>query len=242
MRQEIKALANVADAKPAAIDAVWFEAENRLAQIAGHIASYQRQAEDPKLARASDGGAASRAYYLREAERIRASYAAEVASLNAVVAPLAEEWGRRGGWSRFLICHSDNGHFHKRGCHTLWRAQVSWVADLSGLSENEVIEAVGFKACSQPDCFPLAPVHPAWAASEAKAKEVKQADRDARYAKGLAVREKKVANIEKRLAKARERLNSRDEYERSNARYDIEWNERDLVWAKREVARWLAKR
>jgi Skp family chaperone for outer membrane proteins len=119
---------------------------------------------------------------------------------------------------------------------------VSWIANVSGLDDDGVVEEVGHRACSQDECFPNAPVHKAWAASLAKDKAAKDAERNAKYAKGLAMREKKVANIEKRLAKTRARLLSADEYERSSAAYDIEWNERDLAYAKREVERWLAKR
>jgi hypothetical protein len=184
--KEIKALANVESASPAEIDAVWFEAAGRLNQIAGWIAGYRLQAEKEKRSEAE------RAYYNGLADSEKLKFAPEVAKLRAVVAPLDAEWAKRGGWSRYLICQSDGGHFHKNGCHSLGRgarpSSVAWVAELSGLDDNAVVEAVGFRACSQPECFPLAPISPAWARSEAEYKRKSQDERDAKYAKGLAMR------------------------------------------------------
>jgi hypothetical protein len=224
---------------PAAIDAVWFDLTSKINALDGHAESYRKYTRDVKLSEAS------RAYYAEKAEEITIKDAPERAALVAQTEPLQAEWDRRGGWTRYVWCVANNGHFHAgTHCHTLraFSTRIVWVAELSGLNNEQVIEQVGFKACSQPECFPLAPVHPAWARTEAEAKSKKNAEREAKFAKGLATREKKVANIEKRLAKAQARLLSPDEYERSSAKYDIEWNQRDLVWAKREVERWLAKK
>lgn len=241
---------DVEHAAPADIDAVLFESASQLQHVEGQLAGYKQRLEEASVkaleAKAKYGGSGVAYYEQQGYENYERESRAERERLPVIVNGLNAEFERRGGWSRYLICHSDNGHYHKHGCHTLWRgarpSSVSWVANLSGLDDNGVVEAVGFKACSQPECFPEAPLSPAWARSEKEAKADRDARRDAKYAKGLAMREKKVANIEKRLAKARVRLGSADEYERSNAQYDIRDGERDLVWAKREVERWLAKR
>lgn len=230
--------------KPSEIDGLWFPLAGKLDAIISQQVSYKSGSEDPKK---SDG---ERARYLRYYEEYKRERAAEVADLKLKLEPFEVEWKLRGGWDRYVLCRSDGGHYHGPGtsCHTLrpYRTQVSWMSELSGLTGEEVIELVGYKACTH--CFPKAPLSPAWVRTERADKEALAAKRDEKYAKGLALREKKVANVEKRLKRANDKLAQRDWDqgapfgETHSARYDIKNAEQDLVWAKREVERWLAKR
>jgi hypothetical protein len=240
----------VNETTPAAIDAVWFDLSSKINALDQRAEFYRKYARDEKLSEASRAG------YAAQAEEVAAKNAPARAALVAQTEPLQAEWDRRGGWKRYVYCVANNGHYHRgTECHTLrpFRTQVVWVAELSGLNDEQVIEQVGFKACSQPECFPLAPVHPAWARTEAEAKSNKNAEREAKYLKGLAVREKKVANIEKRFAKMRALLaeveagrfrsdENEERFQRVHAEYGIRDGERELGWAKREVERWLAKK
>lgn len=73
--------------------------------------------------------------------------------------PYSEEFVRRGGWTRaFLVVTSGKGHVHRSmDCHTTYATtQFHWVIDLSGKTEEEVVEAAGERACTV--CYPTAPV------------------------------------------------------------------------------------
>jgi hypothetical protein len=77
-----------------------------------------------------------------------------------VSAPYDEEFKRRGGWSRYVIVCNSNGHIHRQPdrCGTLIPGQtlISPVYQLSGATDEEVIQFSGQTACSK--CFPDAPV------------------------------------------------------------------------------------
>jgi hypothetical protein len=226
----------------AEIDLVWEALSAKLEKIMSLLANYREDAAKEKV---GEGSYTSYQHYFD-------SYAAETkverAALNAAIAPLQKEWERRGGWQRYFLCVSDGGHVHYRHCHTLrWNSMIAWMPALSGLDENGMVEQVGYKACTH--CFPTAPLHPAWVRTEAAAKKASVADKLAKWEKGYAMRQKKVANIQKRIDKANAILadnyfdsSGQREINQSGARYDLEWNARDLIWAAKEVARWEAKK
>lgn len=74
--------------------------------------------------------------------------------INACIA----EYEKRGGWSRFWLVKSSNGHVHRnKSCTTCFPTTVyAWVTDLSGSTDEEVVDLAGEKACTV--CFPDAPV------------------------------------------------------------------------------------
>jgi hypothetical protein len=82
----------------------------------------------------------------------------QIEQLNAEAAPFEAEFDRRGGWARYIISASANGHLHKRHCHTLTpgRSMVGQVAEASGMDEAEVVASFNATACTH--CFPSAPV------------------------------------------------------------------------------------
>lgn len=87
----------------------------------------------------------------------------ERAALMAQVYLLEAEYNRRGGWSRFFLVTSSQGHIHSTTacstCHT-YRSSASfgWLPEVSGKTEAEAVAAHGETLCSV--CFPSAPV--AW--------------------------------------------------------------------------------
>lgn len=94
-------------------------------------------------------------------------------------AVLDAEWERRGGWSRYWLVTNLDGHVHRdTSCSTTYpTTQWALVTGLSGLTENEMVEQVGHRACTV--CYPDAPVHPKYRATLAEAEAAERAKRDA---------------------------------------------------------------
>jgi hypothetical protein len=232
---------NTATMTPAELDNLWMPLEGKLGSITGRLAHYAVARDTAK----NEYDQRSNARYY---DQYKAQTAAEVESLKAAIAPFKAEWDTRKGWTRYILCVADGGHIHstETHCPTLrFSTQVVMMPNLSGLTAAQMVDEVGFKACTV--CYPFAPTTPAWARTEKAAAADKDAAKAAKLAKGLALRVKKVANIQKRIAKATAALGLPDEYgnaagaEKHSARYDLEWNTRDLVWAQRELDRWQAK-
>lgn len=75
---------------------------------------------------------------------------------------LDSRFNERGGWNRAFLTNNDGGHVHKTtdDCGSLnrnmRRTSMSWMTDYSGKSEDEIVEAAGYRACTR--CYPSAPV------------------------------------------------------------------------------------
>lgn len=101
---------------------------------------------------------------LLEHERRGHDVIAELATVDAADAALKagidvqNEIYRAAPWSRFILCLSHGGHIHNAvGCSTLrYDTAVEWHPELSGLSVEEAVKALGPTLCSV--CFPSAPV------------------------------------------------------------------------------------
>jgi len=101
---------------------------------------------------------------LLEHERRGHDVIAELATVDATHAALKAEIDaqneiyRAAPWSRFILCLSHGGHIHNAiGCSTLhWDTPVEWHPELSGLSIEAAVKALGPTLCSV--CFPSAPV------------------------------------------------------------------------------------
>lgn len=220
---------------PKEIDTEWYEIDFRLNPMLDRLSSYKRYADEAR-------SEYDRASYNRTLAKLHQEYDAEIDRLLAASAPLEAEWKRRGGWSRYYLCATDGGHIHRLPCSTLRAtSRMSWMPALSGLDENGMVAEVGWKACTV--CFPSAPTHPAWAASWAASEAAYRRKKTEKWAKGRAMREKKVSNIRKRLARAEAKLADpkSQEWDRISARSDIQYGKQDLAWAERELARWDAK-
>jgi hypothetical protein len=72
-------------------------------------------------------------------------------------APYEAEFSSRGGWSRFYLVTSSDGHIHRAtGCSTCYITTVfGWLTDLSGSTEEDAVAAHGPLLCSV--CYPSAP-------------------------------------------------------------------------------------
>lgn len=103
----------------------------------------------------------------------RAAQAEEDAKLAYRAYTEAEE--TYGGWPRFFLVTSSNGHVHSSlWCSTTYpTTQWAWLPELSGLSEAEAVADQGSILCSI--CFPSAPVE--WTSGLSKADAAKQANR-----------------------------------------------------------------
>jgi hypothetical protein len=108
--------------------------------------------------------------------------------------PLEEEYERRP-WNRYWHVTNANGHIHRsQSCTSCFPdTQYGWRTDLSGLTEQEVVDREAYNACSV--CMPIAP-----AEQKAARERYNKEQRDARKAEKLA---KQAAKYEKALARAR---------------------------------------
>lgn len=94
---------------------------------------------------------------LDKLNRIKAS----IAELDrTTVTKLEAEFDRRGGWSRIYLV--TDGHAHSsRHCSTCnngeFPTRFFWMVDFSGKGDEEIIKAIGERACSV--CYRDAPVH-----------------------------------------------------------------------------------
>lgn len=82
----------------------------------------------------------------------------KLASIEREIAPLEAEFARRP-WSRAFYVAAPGGHLHRsRQCSTCRPStKFTWVTELSGSSEDEIVTAAGETACAV--CFPDAPAN-----------------------------------------------------------------------------------
>lgn len=78
--------------------------------------------------------------------------------LAAQLAPLHQEYQRRGGWTRWYLI--TDGHFHRDAswsrCSRTPSSDNYWLTEYSGRTEAEMIELAADRVCTV--CFPNAPV------------------------------------------------------------------------------------
>ena len=140
---------NIAAATPAEIDAKLNELgyakainEVRAEQYAGAAVRYAKN-NSPLVAS-----------YTAKSEE----HAAKAAELAEEMAPLEDEFRRRGGWTRAFLVSNTSGHVHKNmHCGTCFPStQYAWMTEFSGMDEAEIVDAAGERACTV--CYPTAPV------------------------------------------------------------------------------------
>lgn len=131
-------------------------------------------------------------YALTQAKEQLDQAHADLDALRAEMYPLNAEFNRRGGWTRFFHVTNTNGHVHNSmHCSSCFPdTQYVWRTDLSGATEEQVVEWEAYQACSV--CMPIAPaeqkaafkVHQAEKrATKAAEKELKNAEKAARKLK-----------------------------------------------------------
>ena len=121
---------------------------------------------------------------------------ANVEAAKAAQAPLNAEFARRHGWTRaYLAVTNGRGHVHSSTacstCHNGRQAtRLHWMTTFSGLTQDEIIDAAGERACTV--CYPDAPAEklaqPTRMFSQDEidaqaAREARQAERTAKAAK-----------------------------------------------------------
>lgn len=105
--------------------------------------------------------------------------------------PLNAEYQARGGWARAFLVNNTSGHVHSStGCSSCFpTTQYKWVTDLSGATQEQIIDAAGWRACTV--CYPDAPVEALKAdtkllSDEDHAKAARKAEADAAKAEKAA--------------------------------------------------------
>jgi hypothetical protein len=109
--------------------------------------------------------AATGSYDSQPAQRLLAGVdqaRAAIAAAEAAIRPLDAEYDRRGGWARFFLVTSSNGHIHSSmSCSTCnIRTQFGWMPEASGQTEAEAIaerDRRDSAALLCTVCFPNAP-------------------------------------------------------------------------------------
>ena len=106
---------------------------------------------------------------LKESEKRLAKATAEREKLVKEAEPYKAEFERRGGWCRYFLVTSSEGHIHRgMHCATCYPSTTyGWLPELSDCVEEEMVEKYGMKACTV--CFPEAPTMPGWAKAEKEA-------------------------------------------------------------------------
>lgn len=138
-------------ATPVEIDAVWLETV-----MAPRNALYRERYEFLKTAEKYERGgsnyAKTAASYRDRAEAL----GEKIKAFEPLEAPFLAEWKSRGGWSRAYLV--PDGHIHKTtACHSLYPTTlISWLPELSGHEEDEIVATAGAMACTF--CYPSAPV------------------------------------------------------------------------------------
>lgn len=86
----------------------------------------------------------------------------KLSDLEEQLSAIDAEFERRGGWTRVWVVPGGHGH-RTRDCHSMFATTIKVLAprdirgrDLSGASEEEIVAAVGERACTF--CYPSAPV------------------------------------------------------------------------------------
>ena len=109
------------------------------------------------------------AKFLEECRERLAKAETEREKLVEKAAPYKAEFERRGGWRRYFLVTSSDGHIHRgMHCATCYPSTTyGWLPELSGCVEEEMVAKYGMKACTV--CFPEAPTMPGWAKAEKEA-------------------------------------------------------------------------
>ena len=147
----------------AKIDELW-------AQAATPVNRMRAALHETRKGMRQRGRSASSLRFLQERER---ELQAKIEELSAALAPFEAEWERRGGWTRAYLVMNDDGHIHRSThCSTLRPSTlISWLPELSGKTEDEIIDHAGHMACTV--CYPDAPTRPSFQRGLKQAEEEK---------------------------------------------------------------------
>ena len=127
---------------------------------------------------------------------------ATLAEINAVIDACEDEFDARGGWNRYWLVTSSQGHIHSsRACSSCNKGRnattFALVCDLSDAEASEAVDIFGAALCSV--CFPDAPVE---FTDEVK---ITQAQATAYFEGGIDAYREMIAKAEARKAKSEQR-------------------------------------
>lgn len=153
---------NIAEMTPVEIDTILSELWSKQETVQHRIERFQRIKADIL---ADDNNSRRTGWTNRTArDGVRlcddlADAIEDLANLKAASLPYENEYVRRGGWNRYFLVLSDNGHIHRSmSCSTCNREGVatrfSRKIEFSGKDEKDLTDEIGPNACTV--CFPWA--------------------------------------------------------------------------------------
>jgi hypothetical protein len=149
----------ITTATPAAIDAEILRLGNEVADLYGRRNALSHQHGRAREA-ARTGG-----YYsgkpLTELATLIERLEDQIVTLDGEIAPLNAEYSRRGGWTRYYLADSHDGHVHSSTeCSTCHHGHYCtgfyWLTSESDRTAQDVVAEAKDQACTT--CFPWAPV------------------------------------------------------------------------------------
>lgn len=155
---------------------------------------YHKRAKDDRyLRRNRDLEARIKLYQEQKLPPLQEAEAKAAAELE----PYNTEWSLRAHWERPHLTVGGDGKIHRddENCSSLnngrFRTRMAWLPQLSGKSEEEIVQEAGWRACTK--CYKSAPInatkesHPSRITSEEdKAKQAAKEEREAKKAERAA--------------------------------------------------------
>jgi len=184
---------------PSQVDVVLAEIWERQMDAQARVQREQRHADNyaEGIAKAEAGDSRYLGYtpdYLDEILARVEEQQAIVFACQVEAAPYADEFVRRGGWTRAYKVLNSNGHIHtSMDCGTCYpTTRFGWLPQVSGSTEDEIVALAGEGACTI--CYPSAPCvgpntlyTPIEAAERAARDAEREAKRSAKVAKSLSL-------------------------------------------------------
>lgn len=149
----------LAEMTPAEIDGELAKIHEERMKVLARLIGYRRLVEETE----DPGSGRGRRHWL---SRLVEKGEAKLSELEAAAEPYGAEFTRRGGWRRYFLVTSSDGHIHRgMHCETCYpRTRYAWLPDLSDCDEEAMVEKYGMKACTV--CFPAAPAMSGWMKAE----------------------------------------------------------------------------
>lgn len=170
-------------ANPAEIDAEIAQREHAIAVARATVGTAAAAIERIRTSRYFDAGRDASTIAAQENVIVEAN--AAIAAFADELGPLRAEFTRRGGWTRYYLVDTHDGHVHSSTrCSTCFPTTAFyWLTGESGKVAEEVVDQAQSQACTV--CFPWAPVTDrpgAYRTPTELERQARAAERDARAA------------------------------------------------------------
>ena len=133
-----------------------YTVRRQIAQVVASIKSMQRSIDPTyRFYRAED--VPRMAQSVEKAEDQREDLVETAEGIQDEMSPYKQEFDRRGGWTRAFLDDNAGGCVHSSmQCRTCFPStEFTWITEMSGHAESEIVEAAGEIACTV--CYPSAP-------------------------------------------------------------------------------------